>query len=70
MRYWLSGHQWVISEFLVTLQLTVDYVLGQLMCETARFDATVVVESMVVDETYLDDILIYLENKDEYIKYI
>jgi len=50
MRYWLSGHQWVISESLVTLQLTVDYVLGQLMCETARFDATVVVESMVVDE--------------------
>jgi len=50
MRYWLSGHQWVISESLITLQLTVDYVLGQLMCETARFDATVVVESMVVDE--------------------
>ena len=30
--YWLSGHQWVISGSLVTLQPTVDYVLGQPMC--------------------------------------
>ena len=31
-RYWLAGHQWAINGSLVTLQLTVNYVLGQLTC--------------------------------------
>jgi hypothetical protein len=47
MQYWISDRQWVISGSLVTLQLTVDYVL---FVETARLSVIVVVESMVVDE--------------------
>ena len=44
MRKWLSGHQWVTSESSTTLELTVDYVL---YVETARFDAIVVVVTVV-----------------------
>jgi hypothetical protein len=47
MRYWLSGHQWVISGSLVTLLPTADYFWVSSCIETARFGVIVVVESKV-----------------------